>query len=87
MTRGVTSPAGQTRNRGRGSSTRLDDAASRKRGDGGRNFAIYSSRIIKAGALLTDTKALLAHWDAAVPAQEISTGFAARTRLKENQSR
>jgi hypothetical protein len=32
-------------------------------------LAIYSSKIIKAGALLADTKTLLAHWDTAVPAQ------------------
>jgi BrxA len=31
--------------------------------------AIYSSKIIKAGALLPDTKTLLAHWNPAVPAQ------------------
>lgn len=30
----------------------------------------YSTKIIKAGALLTDTKALLAHWDALRPVQE-----------------
>lgn len=29
----------------------------------------YSSKIIKAGALLADTKTLLAHWNTAVPAQ------------------
>jgi hypothetical protein len=34
-----------------------------------RNSAIYSSKIIKAGALLADTKTLLTHWDTAVPAQ------------------
>jgi BrxA len=28
--------------------------------------AVYSSKIIKAGALLADTKTLLAHWDTAV---------------------
>ena len=32
-------------------------------------MATYSSKIIKAGALLADTKTLLAHWDASVPAQ------------------
>jgi hypothetical protein len=36
---------------------------------GATNSAIYSSRIIKAGALLADTKTLLAHWNTAVPAQ------------------
>src|SRR5260370_927310 len=30
----------------------------------------YASKIIKAGALLADTKALLAHWDLDRPAQE-----------------
>jgi hypothetical protein len=30
----------------------------------------YASKIIKAGALLADTKALLAHWDLGKPAQE-----------------
>jgi BrxA len=33
------------------------------------NSAIYSSKIIKAGALLADTKTLLAHWNGTVPAQ------------------
>src|SRR6478672_6875734 len=32
--------------------------------------ALYSSKIIKAGALLADTKTLLAHWDLAASAQE-----------------
>jgi len=32
--------------------------------------ALYSSRIIKAGAVLADTKTLLAHWDLAASAQE-----------------
>jgi hypothetical protein len=36
---------------------------------GATNSAIYSSKIIKAGALLADTKTLLAHWNTAVPAQ------------------
>jgi hypothetical protein len=36
---------------------------------GAPNSAIYSSKIIKAGALLADTKTLLAHWDTSVPAQ------------------
>jgi hypothetical protein len=31
--------------------------------------AIYSSKIIKAGALLADTKTLLAHWNTALPVQ------------------
>ena len=30
----------------------------------------YSSKIIKAGALLADTKTLLAHWDVAASARE-----------------
>jgi hypothetical protein len=34
-----------------------------------RNSAIYSSKIIKAGALLGDTKTLLAQWNTAVPPQ------------------
>ncbi len=36
---------------------------------GAANSAIYSSKIIKAGALLGDTKTLLAHWNAAASAQ------------------
>jgi hypothetical protein len=36
---------------------------------GATNSAVYSSKIIKAGALLADTKTLLAHWNTAVPAQ------------------
>jgi hypothetical protein len=36
----------------------------------GRTNRIYSSKIIKAGALLTDTKTLLAHWDEALSVQE-----------------
>ncbi len=32
--------------------------------------ALYSSKIIKAGALLADTKTLLAHWDLAASAKE-----------------
>ena len=31
---------------------------------------LYSSKIIKAGALLGDTKTLLAHWDVAASVQE-----------------
>jgi Putative inner membrane protein (DUF1819) len=31
--------------------------------------AIYSSKIIKAGALLADTKTLLVHWNPAIPVQ------------------
>lgn len=30
----------------------------------------YTSKIIKAGALLADTKTLLSHWDVAIPLQE-----------------
>ncbi len=36
---------------------------------GATNSAIYSSKIIKAGALLADTKTLLAHWNTAVSVQ------------------
>ena len=32
--------------------------------------APYSSKIIKAGALLSDTKTLLSHWDTACPVQD-----------------
>jgi hypothetical protein len=32
--------------------------------------ALYSSKIIKAGALLADTKTMLSHWDLATSAQE-----------------
>ena len=32
--------------------------------------APYSSRIIKAGALLSDTKTLLSHWDTASPVSD-----------------
>src|SRR5437867_6754824 len=32
--------------------------------------ALYTSKIIKAGALLADTKTLLSHWDAGVSVQE-----------------
>jgi hypothetical protein len=32
--------------------------------------ALYSSKIIKAGAILADTKTLLAHWDLAGSAQD-----------------
>ena len=34
-----------------------------------KKLATYSSKIIKAGALLADTKTLLAHWDTSVPAR------------------
>jgi Putative inner membrane protein (DUF1819) len=34
-----------------------------------KKLAIYSSKIIKAGALLADTKTLLAHWNTSIPAQ------------------
>ena len=37
--------------------------------DGERKFAPYSSKIIKAGAMLADTKTLLVNWNTAVPAQ------------------
>jgi len=35
-----------------------------------RPTSLYSSKIIKAGAVLADTKTLLAHWDLATTAQE-----------------
>jgi hypothetical protein len=46
-------------------------AAARHRSPRGEatNSAIYSSKIIKAGALLADTKTLLAHWNPSLPAQ------------------
>src|SRR5262245_38843737 len=46
-------------------------AAARHRSPKGEatNSAIYSSKIIKAGALLADTKTLLAHWNPSLPAQ------------------
>jgi Putative inner membrane protein (DUF1819) len=55
------------------------------------NSAIYSSKIIKAGALLADTKTLLAHWDLSAPAQinldrlrrENVFGKASRSRVKD----
>jgi len=34
------------------------------------DIPIYTTRIIKAGALLADTKTLLAHWDGSIPARE-----------------
>jgi hypothetical protein len=37
---------------------------------GHRASALYSSKIIKAGALIGDTKTLLAHWDASAPVAE-----------------
>jgi Putative inner membrane protein (DUF1819) len=53
--------------------------------------AIYSSRIIKAGALLTDTKTLLSHWDLTESAQtnlqrllrENVFGKASRSRVQD----
>jgi Putative inner membrane protein (DUF1819) len=58
---------------------------------GATNSAIYSSKIIKAGALLADTKTLLAHWNTAVPVQvnldrlcrENLFGKASRSRVKD----
>ena len=38
-------------------------------GDGAAS-AFYASKLIKAGALLADTKTLLAHWDLAASVQE-----------------
>jgi hypothetical protein len=54
-------------------------------------LAIYSSKIIKAGALLADTKTLLSHWNTAVPAQvnldrlrrENVFGKASRSRVED----
>jgi hypothetical protein len=53
--------------------------------------AIYSSKIIKAGALLADTKTLLAHWNTSVAAQvnldrlrrENVFGKVSRSRVKD----
>jgi len=53
--------------------------------------AIYSSKIIKAGALLADTKTLLAHWNPTLPAQanldrlrrENIFGKASRSRVED----
>ena len=53
--------------------------------------APYASRIIKGGALLTDTKAILGHWDVDLPArqnldrirQENLLGKASRSRLED----
>jgi BrxA len=53
--------------------------------------AIYSSKIIKAGALLADTKTLLAYWDPALPTQanldrlrrENIFGKASRSRVED----
>jgi Putative inner membrane protein (DUF1819) len=53
--------------------------------------AIYSSKIIKAGALLADTKTLLAHWNTALPVQvnldrlrrENVFGKASRSRVED----
>src|SRR5580700_7825668 len=51
----------------------------------------YSSKIIKAGALLPDTKTLLAHWDLSAPAvnnldrlrRENVFGKASRSRVED----
>ena len=56
-----------------------------------RNNARYSSKIIKAGALLADTRTLLAHWDeAATPAENLQKarrdnifGKASRSRVED----
>ena len=56
-----------------------------------RNSAPYSSRIIKAGALLTETKLMLAHWDTAISIkdnltrvrQENILGKASRSRVED----
>jgi BrxA len=58
---------------------------------GATNSAIYSSKIIKAGALLADTKTLLAHWNPAIAAQvnldrlrrENIFGKASRSRVED----
>ncbi len=55
------------------------------------NSRIYSSKIIKAGALLADTKALLANWDNSLPLadnlarfrQENILGKASRSRVED----
>jgi hypothetical protein len=52
---------------------------------------IYKSKIIKAGALLADTKTLLAHWDETCPAavnlerfrRENIFGKASRSRVED----
>jgi hypothetical protein len=59
--------------------------------DGTRNSALYSSKIIKAGAMLADTKTLLASWDTAVPVElnldrirrENVLGKVSRARVKD----
>src|SRR4051794_15639652 len=64
--------------------------ASRAEGEEG-SSAPYTSRIIKAGALLDDTKTLLAHWDtqASVPEnldrvrRENVFGKASRSRVED----
>jgi hypothetical protein len=58
---------------------------------GATNLAVYSSKIIKAGALLADTKTLLAHWNTAVPPQvnldrlrrENALGKVSRSRVED----
>jgi hypothetical protein len=58
---------------------------------GATNSAIYSSKIIKAGALLADTKTLLAHWDTGVSVRanldrlrrENVFGKASRSRVED----
>src|SRR5215471_11037655 len=53
--------------------------------------ALYSSKIIKAGALLADTKTLLAHWNTLLPAEvnldrlrrENVFGKASRSRVED----
>ena len=41
--------------------------------------SLYASKIIKAGALLSDTKTLLAHWDDSSTTRIIYTVFSTRT--------
>jgi hypothetical protein len=62
-----------------------------REGVGATNSAVYTSKIIKAGALLADTKTLLAQWNTAVPAQvnldrlrrENVLGKASRSRVED----
>ena len=56
-----------------------------------RSSALYSSRIIKAGALIGDTKTLLSHWDVNAPVEENTKrvqrdnvfGKASRSRVED----
>jgi hypothetical protein len=63
----------------------------RRTDDGREDSAPYSSKIIKAGALLADTKTLLAHWDLGASAhdnlrrlrRENVFGKASRSRVED----